>query len=96
MLYYDRIDKSIGIDPIKSNKSKECIICHYLFFNRGFKFQVSVCNGCHDLTTLYLNISDTAIIAVKNDDYRYIIHNISKSEAYILLESAVFESCGYI
>ena len=26
------------------------MICHYLFFNHGFKFQDYVCTGCHDLT----------------------------------------------
>ena len=32
MLCYDRIDLSEGIDLIKSNNSKECIICHFWFF----------------------------------------------------------------
>ena len=32
MLYYDRIDISEEIDPTKSNKSRECMICHYSFF----------------------------------------------------------------
>ena len=96
MLYYDQIDISEGTDPSKSNKSKEYMICHYWFFNRGFKLYDSVCNGCHDLRTLSLNISDIAIITVRNDDYRWIFHNISKSVAYILLESAVLENCGFI
>ena len=61
MLYYDRIDISEGIDLAKSNKSKECMICHYWFFNHGFKFQDFVCNAWHDLTMLCLNISDIAI-----------------------------------
>ena len=39
MLYYDRIDISKGIDLAKSNNSKECIICHFFFFNHGFKIQ---------------------------------------------------------
>ena len=30
MLYYDRIDISEGIDPTKSNKSKEYMICSFL------------------------------------------------------------------
>ena len=38
MLYYDRIDISEGVDPTKSKKSKGCMICHYWFFNHGFKF----------------------------------------------------------
>ena len=81
MLYYDKIDKGKGIDTTKSIRSKECMICHYWFFNEEFKFQDSVCNSCHDLTILCLNISDIAITTVKNVDYCCIIHNISKSEA---------------
>ena len=69
MLYYDRIDISEGTDPTKSNRSKECMICHYFFFNNGFKFQDCVYNGCHDLTLLTVNISDIAIITIKNDHY---------------------------
>ena len=91
MLYYDRIDISEGIDPIKSNKSKECMICHYFFFKHGFKFQDSVCNGCHDLTVLSVNISNIATITVKNIDYHCIVHNISRSEAINLLKNSVVE-----
>ena len=29
MLQYERIDVSEGIDLNKSDKSKECMICHY-------------------------------------------------------------------
>ena len=31
MLQYERIDVSEGIDLNKSDKSKECMICHYWF-----------------------------------------------------------------
>ena len=62
MLHYDRIDISEGIDLAKSNDSKECMICHYWFFNRGFKFQDSVCSGCQVFITLSVNISGIAII----------------------------------
>ena len=61
-------------------------IRHYWLFNHGFKFQDSVCNGCHDLTMLSVNISNIAIITVKNVDFRCIIHSISKSEATNLLK----------
>ena len=57
------------------------MISHYCLFNHGFKFQDYVCNGCHDLTMLSVNISDIVIITIKNVDYYCIIHNISKSEA---------------
>ena len=32
MSEYDRIDISEGIDIDKTNKSKECNICHYWYF----------------------------------------------------------------
>ena len=74
-MYYKRIDISEGIDPAKSNNRKECIICHYWFFNHGFQFQHSICNGCHDLAMSSVNISNIAIITVKDFDYLCIIHD---------------------
>ena len=96
MLYYERIDLSEGIDPGKSNNSKECIVCHYLYFDHGFKFQNCVFNGCHDLAMLCINLSDIAIITVKNVDYCCTIHNISKSEPTNLLENSVLDDRRYI
>ena len=75
MLYCNRI-----------NNSKECMICHYWFFNHLFNFQDYVCNSCHYLTMLSVNISDIASITIKNVDYRCIIHNIIRSEAINLLK----------
>ena len=72
------------------------MICHYWFFNHGLKFQDSVCNVCHDLTILSVNISDIAIITVKNVDYYCIIFNISKSKAINLLGKSVLEDSEYI
>ena len=37
MLEYDRIDISEGIDTEKTNKSKECKICHYWYFKDTLK-----------------------------------------------------------
>ena len=66
-----------------------------LIFMHGFEFQNYVCNGCHDLTILCLNISDITIITVKNVDYRCIIHN-SISEAISLLKGTVLKNDTYI
>ena len=82
MLYCDRTDISKVIDLANSSNSKECMTCHYWFFNHGFEFKDSVYRiGCHDLTMLSVNISNIAIITIKNVDYCCIFHNISKSEA---------------
>ena len=40
------------------------MICHYWLFNQGFKFQDSLCNGCHDLLILCLNKSSITIVTV--------------------------------
>ena len=66
MLYYDRIDISEGIDVNKTSESKECDIRHYWYFlHKGFKFQPNVCNGCHDLLMMYMNLSDITILIIK-------------------------------
>ena len=50
MLFCDRIDVSEGIDVNKRSEPKECKICHcWYFLNKRFKYQLSVCNRCHDL-----------------------------------------------
>ena len=49
------------IDTTNINRSKKC----YWFFQYGFKFQNSVCNDCHDLTFLCLNISNIATSLLK-------------------------------
>ena len=67
-----------------------------LLWNQGFKFQDSVCNGCHGLTMLSINISYIAIMTIRNVDYRCVIHNISKSEAINWLKSSVLEDRGYV
>ena len=45
---------------------------------------------------LSVNISNVAIIIIKNVDYCCIIHSISRSEAINLFENSVFENCEYI
>ena len=50
MLEYDRIDILEGIDMDKTNKSKQCNICHcWCFLDKSFNYEKYLCNGCHDL-----------------------------------------------
>ena len=89
MLYYDRIDVSEGIDVNKTSASKECDICHYWYFlNYSFKFQPNVCNRCHDLLMMSINLSDIAILNIKGSDCDCIISLISKNEAINLMQNA--------
>ena len=54
MLYYHILNLSKEIDPAESNSSKDVKCATIAFLN-------SVCNGCHDLMVLFLNISYIAI-----------------------------------
>ena len=63
MLYFDRIDISEGIDVNKTRESKEFQIYHnWYILNKGFKFQPNVCNRCHDLLMMSMNLSDVAML----------------------------------
>ena len=89
MLYYERIDVSEGINVNKTSASKKCDICHYWYFlNYSFKFQLNVCNRCHDLLMMSLNLSDIAILNIKGSHYRCITSLISKNKAIKLLQNA--------
>ena len=88
MLYYDRIYVSEGIDVNKASESKTCDICHYCYFlNKGFKFQSYVCNRCHDLVIMSMNLSNIAILNIKGADYRCTISGIIKNEAINLMQN---------
>ena len=66
MIQYERIDISNEIDFNNSDKSKECMICHYWCFkDSGFKYQPYFCNGCHDFSMTVQNLSGFFIVAVK-------------------------------
>ena len=39
--------------------------------NYSFKFQQNVCNRCHDLLKMSVNLSDIAILNIKGSDYHY-------------------------
>ena len=85
MLYNDRTDVSEGIDVNKASASKECDACHYQHFLKvNFKFQPTVCNRCHDLLMMSVNLSN--IVNIKGSDYCYIIIIlITKNEAINLM-----------
>ena len=82
MLEYGRIDISEGIDFNKTSASKECDICHYLYFKDiCFKYEPYLCNGCHDLIKKATSFNDVAIIYVKGSAYRIHIWYMSKDDA---------------
>ena len=91
MLCYDRIDVSKGININKTSASKECDIFYYWYFlYYSFMFQPNVCNRCHDLLMMSMNLSDIAILNMKGSRCCCIISLISKNEAMNLMQNADF------
>ena len=87
MIYYGRNDPSYGIDVNETSAPKECDVCHYWYF-LNYKFQSNVCNRCHDLLMMSVNLSDIAILNIKGSDYHCICTVISRNEAIYLLQNA--------
>ena len=69
VLQYERIDASERIDLNKSDKSKECMICHYWYFKDiGYKYEPYVCNRCHDLSMVVYDLKGFMILNIKGVD----------------------------
>ena len=82
MLEYDKIDISERIDVNKSNKSKECMLCHYWYFlDKNFSYGPFLCGGCYNINQKSNNLKNIAIIRVKESVYRIYFLYISKREA---------------
>ena len=82
MLEYDRIEVSEVIDVSKTSGLLECIFCHYYYFlNINFRFQLEVCNGCHNLLQKMMNFNDVAIVIVNGNEYRIYFLYMSKEKA---------------
>ena len=95
MLQSERIDVSEGIDINKSNESKECMICHYWYFKDiGYKYELYVCNGCHDLSMMVYDLDDFMIVNIKGVDYRCFVCNMSKNTAIKLLNNSKLDDKG--
>ena len=97
ILQYERIDVSEEIDLNRSNKSKECMICHYWYFKDiGYKYEPYVCNGCHNLSMVVYDLKYFMILNIKNVDYTCYVFNMSKSDAINLLNNSVLDNKGVL
>ena len=66
MLKYDKIDIIEGIDLDKTNKSKECMFCHYWYYlNKNFSYGPFSCDGCYNIVQRSTDFKNIAIIHLK-------------------------------
>ena len=97
MLQYERIDVSEGIDLNKSDKSKECMICHYWYFKDiGYKYEPYVYNGRRDLSMMAYELKNIAILNVKRVDYRCVLWNMTQNDAINLLNNSWLANKGVL
>ena len=59
-----------------------------VFFDKRFKYQLDVCNLCHDLVMMSININSVAILNIQGVHYRCIINKIRKNDVLNLLQKA--------
>ena len=63
MLCYDKIDVFEGFDINEKSASKQFDIGYYWYIlDKGFKFHPNICNGCHDLLIMSINLNDIVIL----------------------------------
>ena len=95
-LQYEKIDVSEGIDIHKTNASRECMLCHYWYFEDvRFKFKQDVCNAC-SIGCMFSKSKRTEILNVKGVDYTCILCGISRNKAVDILNNSVLEGKGVI
>ena len=75
------------IDVSKTTSSRDCIFWHYRhFIEINFRFQLKVCDVCHDLMQKAMSFNTGAIASVKGNGSRIHFLYMSKDEAIHLLK----------
>ena len=70
ILYFDRINVSVGIDVNKNSESKQYYTYHYWYFlDKGFKIQPDVYNRFQDFLMMSMNLSNITILNIKGANY---------------------------
>ena len=84
MLKYDEIDITEGIDLNKTNKSRECMFCHYWhYLNKNFSYGSFTCDGYNSIVQKILKI--LLLFTLKKTAYRVYFKDISKNKAKKLM-----------
>ena len=79
ILEYDRIAISEGIDIDTTNKSKECMLCHYWYFlDKNFSYGPYLCDACYNMMQKSTDSKIINIVYVKGNTYRIHFWHMSK------------------
>ena len=70
----------------------EFVLCHYWYFKDvGYKFEVHVCNKCHNVLMTAYKLKNISISNAKDANYRCILWGISKNETVNILNNSVLK-----
>ena len=73
------------------------MICHYWYFKDvGYKYELNVCNGCHNLSMVVYNLKDFMILNIKGVDYRCYVFVMSKNDVIKLLNNSWLDNKGVL
>ena len=79
MIEYERIDISESVDVNKTNKSKECVLCHYWYFlDKNLSYGPYLCNGCYNIMQTSIDSKNIDIVYLKGNAYRIRFWHMSK------------------
>ena len=98
MLEYKRIDISEGIDVDMSDKSKECMLCHYWYFlDKNFSYGPYLCDGCYNIMQKSNDFKNIAIVRIRKSAYRILFPYMSKHEAKkLMINSNLIDKMGIL
>ena len=89
MLIYEKIDISDGIDVNMSDKSKECMLCHYWYLlDKSFSYGPYLWNGYYNMMQKCNKPINIAMVHIKENVYRICFLYMSKREAKKLLTNS--------
>ena len=89
ILVYEKIDISDGIDVDMSDKSKECMLCHYWYFlNKSFSYGSYLCDGCYNMMQKCNKLKNISVVHIKENIYIICFLYMSKCEAKKLTTSS--------
>ena len=77
MIQLDRIEDSERIGLNKTDRLKECKVCHYNYFDNGFQYDSKICNRFDWGIKFFGNF---AIIHVNDFSYRFFMFDMTEED----------------
>ena len=93
MLVYEKLDISDGIDVDMSDKSNECMLCHYWYFlDKNFSYGPYLCDGCYNMMQKCSKLKNIATVLLKCIQKKKLMtnSNLIDKKRYFIKNSLIF------